>query len=1109
MKKLAIFFCLTLLAVGCRPSLPERQSAENASALRAFYVGLGALQVGDDVRAKEKLTEAARLADGEPAAWTNLGVLQLRHKEFEDAVRSFDKADQLAPQNAAILTNIAVLETQRGNFDTAISTWQKVVEIESANLKARYSIVREYERRGDDAQAARQLSALREQAPNNLALALDSARLAAKSGDAKAFESLLSDVSRNIDKWPEEARMQFDKAYKSTGDLRQGAIEISYLRNVLLREPSFRAALSEIQPSDTEIGQPILKPLKLVAPDFRPAEPDLGLKFTAQPVAEVKARFAKAVFLNGDDAPVVAWSDEKELRVGSASLPFAVENANGLTALDFDYDFKNDIAIAGETGFRLFKQTANGSFADVTAQTKLSNAILQRSYVGVWPFDVESDGDLDLVLAAKGAPVVLQNNSDGSFKELNSFPTLSGVKDFEWFDIDEDGDGDAIALDDAGRLSFYRNERGGLFESRGDETISDVIAIAVGDPTNSGRLMLFAIKRNGSPIAISDDDGSIAQVQTFAISQQLSDGRLLTGDLDNNGALDTVSTESVMLTGAGKSSVVVIDGNIFDVVDMNSEGRLDLVGLDSAGRPSTFVNSGTKNYHWQVLRPRAQEVVGDQRVNSFGIGGEVEVRAGLQLQKRVITSPQVHFGLGEQTSTDVMRVVWGNGLVQAEFELVADQKVEAVQRLKGSCPHLFAWDGRQFRMVKDAPPWSPALGLKINAQDTFGIIETEEWFKIPGEMLRPKDGFYELRITAEYWETFYIDHYSLMVVDHPDRTEVFTDERFSVPPTPLKVFTTEPRREFAFVKNDKGEDVAGVVRYSDEKYLDGIERGTFQGIAKDHFVEIELPTDAPRDKKLWLIADGWVHPTDASINVQSGQSSKEPPRSLSLEAQQGDGTWKIVKNNLGFPAGKMKTVMIELVADARRFRLRTNMEIFWDRLAWGIDIDSGHNLETRLPLSSAELRYRGFSVIDKRDDSSPEVPQYDKLLTTGQRWRALEGYYTRYGDVIELLSGIDDRFVLAGAGDEIVLRFGALPEPKVGWRRDFVIIGDGWIKDGDLNSVYSKTVLPLPTHASNDYSRRPALLEDDPVYKKNKTDWVNFHTRYVAPDRFRNALRIK
>ena len=49
------------------------------------------------------------------------------------------------------------------------------------------------------------------------------------------------------------------------------------------------------------------------------------------------------------------------------------------------------------------------------------------------------------------------------------------------------------------------------------------------------------------------------------------------------------------------------------------------------------------------------------------------------------------------------------------------------------------------------------------------------------------------------------------------------------------------------------------------------------------------------------------------------------------------------------------------------------------------------------------------------------------------------------------------------AGDEMRLRFPAPPLPASGWQRDFVLIGDGWEKDGDYNTDYSSTVLPLPS----------------------------------------------
>jgi hypothetical protein len=141
------------------------------------------------------------------------------------------------------------------------------------------------------------------------------------------------------------------------------------------------------------------------------------------------------------------------------------------------------------------------------------------------------------------------------------------------------------------------------------------------------------------------------------------------------------------------------------------------------------------------------------------------------------------------------------------------------------------------------------------------------------------------------------------------------------------------------------------------------------------------------------------------------------------------------------------------------------------------------------------------------NSSSPELPHYDALLGKAQRWRDLIGYYTRYGEVRELLARIDDRYVIANAGDEIAMRFAAPPEPTRDWKRDFVWICDGWAKDGDLNTRFSKTVLPLPAHDLPGYDRPPGRLEDDPAYRRFPDDWKKYHTRYVTPAELERGLR--
>jgi hypothetical protein len=94
------------------------------------------------------------------------------------------------------------------------------------------------------------------------------------------------------------------------------------------------------------------------------------------------------------------------------------------------------------------------------------------------------------------------------------------------------------------------------------------------------------------------------------------------------------------------------------------------------------------------------------------------------------------------------------------------------------------------------------------------------------------------------------------------------------------------------------------------------------------------------------------------------------------------------------------------------------------------------------------------------------------------------------------------------AGDELRLRFTALPSPEAGWVRDFVLIGDGWEKDGDYNTTFSKTVLPLPSHDRPDYAALSPTddLEADPVFRRHRGDWQQYHTRFVSPEQFLRGL---
>ncbi|HVF22214.1 MAG TPA: CRTAC1 family protein, partial [Pyrinomonadaceae bacterium] len=709
---------------------------------------------------------------------------------------------------------------------------------------------------------------------------------------------------------------------------------------------------------------------------------------------------------------------------------------------------------------------------------------------------------------------------DGTFVAIRPFPAFP-VVDFAWGDLDADGDSDAALIEASGTLHVFENERQGFFTERSlPPGFTSVEGVAIAELDNDSVLDLVVATNMGVIKRLSDVDHGAGwhDAELAKAADVGGPPRMWAADLDNNGGLDLVWGSNVLLSDENGKFAQLKTGfesqRLEGVADVNGDGRLDLLAVSTDGKPVRAINTGSKNYHWQVVRPRAVQATGDQRINSFGIGGEMEIRAGLLVQKQPITAPVVHFGLGDQTAADVIRVTWPNGSVRADFEIKADQTVVTEQRLKGSCPFLFAWNGSHVEFVKDTVPWGSAIGLRINTLGTARVEATEEWYKISRDQLVPRDGYYDLRITAELWETYYYDQLSLMVVDHPADTEIFVDERFVIPAAKLAVTTVSTPRPVASAIDDNGQDVTSAVKSLDGKYLDTFGRGKYQGVTRDHYVEVDLGNDAPTGGPLWLIAHGWMHPTDSSINVAISQGQQQQAKALSLEVPDGRGGWEVANPNVGFPAGRKKICLFDLAnvfkpGTPRKVRLRTNLEIYWDLLEWATTAPSAAPKISHLNPQLADLHYRGYSVINQANASSPEIPDYNRLSGSKQIWRDLIGYYTRFGDVRELLLRADDRYVIMNAGDEMSFRFAAPAPPPVGWVRDYVIVGDGWIKDGDYNSTYSKTVLPLPYHAKNLYDTPAGRLEDEWVYRRFPDDWQKYHTRYVTADSFQNAMRSK
>ena len=1110
---------------------PGTQAYEQVST--TFYRGLAALQVGLLENAMQDFTQTTTLVPAEPAGWANLGVARMRLGELDAAAEPIGRALSLAPDNADMALLAARMEIARGQLDEGLAHLRRAVELDPRGLRAQFALAEELERTGTseaDAEALRILDTLQGLVPVNLAVLLERARVAAKRADAARLGDSVSRLGAAAPSWPPVAVEQYEalRQAAAAGDFKQAARRTALLRNVLSRVPAYSADVSAVRTPAEVVAEPFDRFLVLAQPTSSPAPADRTLTFSMDTLDAAPAATALAVSLDTDAQPAVFAADASTIRRldgPRGAWPFpggtgaSPPGPNGLLALDWNNDFKTDLIAVGAGGVRLLVQDAGG-FEDRTASAS-SGSRLSCDCVGAWAADVEMDGDLDVVLGVRGgATSILRNNGDGTWAPQQTFAGVTDVRGFAWADVDADADPDALFLDGRGTVRMLRNRQAGQFaEVPLPAPWRNLSAMTVADVNADGVLDVVVTSAEAGirrasmrPDGTWDEQGLVDASTGARAGDGSRQVALFAADLDNNGALDLVRAgvdTRIWLADESHRLMELTDpiaATVTSIADLDDDGRLDLVA--TAGGAVRLQSRGDSAYHWKQIRVRAQPTAGDQRVNSFGVGGEIEVRAGLLRQKQVLTGSPAHFGLGARTSIDVARILWPNGVPQAEFGAAVDDAIVAEQRLKGSCPWVFAHDGTGVRFVTDFL-WRSPLGLRINAQDTAGVSQTEDWVRISGDQLAPRDGVYDIRITAELWETHFFDHVSLMVVDHPEGTDIFVDERFSTQPVSFAVRAFRDLRPVTRATDAQGRDVTELVAHADGRHLATFERGRYQGIAREHTVEFE-PGARAVGTPLTLVARGWVYPTDSSINVAVGQGQHDRPRGLALEALDDRGRWLTIDADLGFPAGKNKTMLIDLsgAPHARRFRLRTNLEVYWDSLATAVPA-SADVRTARLQAGRAELRYRGFSKTESPRGDAPETPAYAPIAATGQRWRDLVGYHTRFGDVRELLAGVDDRYVIMNAGDEMRLQFPAAAAAGEGWRRDFVLIGDGWEKDGDYNTEFSQTVLPLPAHGASPYARPPTLeLEDDPVYRRHRADWERYHTRYVTPRAFTRGLSV-
>lgn len=862
---------------------------------------------------------------------------------------------------------------------------------------------------------------------------------------------------------------------------------------------------------------------------------------------------------DGDDDPDIflsRWDD-----VGNRSRQYFYRNDNGVFTdvakdvgiahggrdfsaifADYDNDGYLDLFVTNSTAHRLYKGSAAGVFSDVSASANIVTDFPVRS---AFFADLDLEGDLDLLLAGDEGVRFFRNNLDDSFEDITTASgigntEMSGSRDAAFGDFDDDGDIDIVVANENSTNRIFDNLRQSYFR---DITEKSAVlsengsgAITVADYNNDGYLDYFAASRKGGAHTLmqNQQDGSFAvdsssdSVLATVAGKALLDARFF--DMNNDGYLDLLlagipgaeNDENGLWLfyndGKGKfldatALLPPLSGAVgaIAIADYDTDGDLDILRAGLTSGLQVFRNDGGNVNNFLKVR-LAGVRTGSGKNNFFGLGAKVEMKAGALYQMKVMNEAIAHFGLGPREAAEVVRIVWSNGVPQNRFSPERNQTIVEEQILKGSCPWLYAWDGEKFDFVTDVL-WASALGMPLgimSGEMGYAFPESAaEYMKVPGERLVPRDGKYELRFTTELWETPYLDEVKLLVVDHPDSVEVFVDETFYVPPFPkLRLYSVAHQQTPISATDERGNDLLEKIARRDGEYVSHLTPDRFQGVTRLHDLVLDLGDLASADS-IFLFLDGWLFPTDASINVNMTHNDDYRTMMPYLQVINARGDWETVIPNIGFPKGKFKTMIIDLsdkfLTDDYRVRIQTNMQIYWDHVFFATRVSGVPATITTLAASSADLRYRGFSKVSRKNFSSPHLPDYydvDKQT----RWRDLIGTYTRHGDILPLLEKADNKYAIMNAGDEVALSFDVanVPDLPEGWKRDFLFFNDGWLKDGDLNTFHGQTAAPLPFHGMSKFPYRAD--ESYPTTEEYQRYQETYNTREVTAEPFKRQL---
>jgi tetratricopeptide (TPR) repeat protein len=1073
----------------------DAHHADTSSAIPLINKGIALIYLRRLPEAEEALKSASLVDPTNPRVWYSLGLALFDSGDQPSALKAFQHAAEVAPQDADTHYYIGIIDLGLKDYDHAIPEFEKALQISPLHASAQYGLARALQRSGKADEARKHVQRFQEITQNKIGT-IFSDNYGEQGRYATAQDMYSSPVDASAMISVTFVAIPTSMSAPQTGQHPlavngAGACVLALEGNGQKYIISMRSGENAIQPY--RIAQDGASTMM----DAKAA----GLSLPGKGIACAVGDY------DNDGLPdlVVALEDRVAVfhnlghgKFADTTSALGIHSLNhpaGVTFVDFDHDGDLDLFIAGSASGPgknpnvLWRNNGNSTFTEWTSPTGLAGNAASVSAV---LSDINNDRAVDLVVTGHGAsPTIFENQREGAFKQValyndSALPPTRGVS---ILDFNKDGWMD-VAVTHAGvpGLTLWKNVEGKRFER---------VSLPLHDVTGAWGL---------TPIDF-DNDGWI---DLAVIVDTLQGARLRV--LRNCGAKGFEDvTEALKL-----SNLDVSGAKSLIAADVDGDGAPDLIVAWGNVAPLVLRNvGGNQNHSLRISLTGLAD-------NKSAIGTKVEVLSNGTMQKFEVAGSSGYLsqgptdilvGLGKVDHVDVVRMLWPTGVPQDEIDVAANKPLvlQELDRRGSSCPVLFAWNGKKYEFISDV------IGAAVvghwMSPSTRNASDPDEWIKVDGPMLQSRNGRLSLRFGEPMEEINYIDQLRLVAVDHPEGTEVYPDERFlSEKPfasgRPI-VASRETHLPVGAWENN-GVDVLPLLANVDHKYVHGFKNLTYAGFANRHTLTLDLG-DWSAQHPLRLFLRGFIEYFSATSLYSAWQAGvrPEPP---SIEAQMPDGTWKTVIQDMGFPAGLPRTIVVDLTGKlpphVRRIRMRTNLQIYWDQILVDNGADSSQSMHaTELPLASASVGFRGYPK--QIDGKTPGDLTYDyqQISLTGPfQWQ--RGNYTRYGSVTPLLQRRDDRYVIFGSGDEVDAEFSdaSLPTLPPHWRRDYLFYANGYVKDMDFHEALPFTVaqLPFQSMSSYPYPRNEHFPEDtqsldyrldwnDRFESGNRTQLFQFH----------------